>query len=169
MPSAMRSCDQCAARAVAHAGPCAAHAASALAQARSRPTEGRGPAARTPRMGCACRCMGAHAISYTQEGRHHGPCGPMRGPCGARLAWARCGPSGRVIPAARAPRPGPACRCMGGAPAGIAALADTYSCCCSAQRARACSRSVHVNMGCVISSYESINSSPSLVVLLTRP
>ena len=36
---------------------------------------------------------------------------------------------------------------------------------------RACSRSVHVNMGCVISSYESINSSPSLVVsiLLTTP
>jgi hypothetical protein len=94
-------------------GPCGAR----LARARGGPTEGRGPAARTPRMGYACRCMGAHAMSHTQEGRRHGPCGPMRGPCGARLTRARCGPTVRDIPAARAPRLGPACRCMAGAPA----------------------------------------------------
>ena len=74
----------------------------------------------------------------------------MRGACEARLAWARCGQTKRVIPAARAPRLGPACRCMAGAPASIAALADAFVMLLNTTRVHVSSRSGHVNIGCVI-------------------
>jgi hypothetical protein len=121
-------------------GPCGAR----LARARCGPTGGGGPAARAPRRGPACRCMGSTCILLSKSALL-GPCGPMRGACEARLAWARCGPSGEVIPAARAPRLGPACRCMAGAPASIAALADAFVVLLSTTRGHVCSRSGHVN------------------------
>jgi hypothetical protein len=63
-------------------------------------------------MGPHCRCMGSTCILLSAL---LGPCGPMRGPCEARLTRARCGPTERRGPAARTPRMGPACRCMGSA------------------------------------------------------
>ena len=42
-----------------------------------------------------------------------GPCGPMRGPCGARLTMARRRANGRARPSRPDASHGPACRCMG--------------------------------------------------------
>ena len=127
-------------------GPCGAR----LSRARCGQTGRVIPATLTPREWPACRGMGAHANVAHAQDRRNGPCGPMRGPCGARLAMARCGPTGRVIPAARTPRMVPTCRCMAGVPAGIAALADAVVLLLKTTRVHVCSRSGHVNMGCVI-------------------
>ena len=121
-------------------GPCGAR----LSRARCGQTGRVIPATLTPREWPACRGMGAHANVAHAQDRRNGPCGPMRGACEARLAWARCGPSGEVIPAARAPRLGPACRCMAGVPAGIAALAAAFVMLLSTTRGHVCSRSGHV-------------------------
>ena len=109
-------------RALGPCGPMRGPCGSRLARARCGPTERRGPATQTPRMGPHAAAWGANANVAHAQGRRHGPRGPMRGPCEARLTRARRRPTGRVIPAARTPRMGPACRCMGGAPASIAAL-----------------------------------------------
>ena len=127
-------------------GPCGARLTMARRRANerarpSRPDASHGPA--LPLHGGACHFT--HA-----RGSAPWAFGPMRGACEARLARARCGPTGEVIPAARAPRLGPACRCMAGAPASIAALADAFVMLLNTTRVHVSSRSGHVNIGCVI-------------------
>jgi hypothetical protein len=104
-------------------GACGARLTMARRRANGRARPAR-PAAshgvRMSRHGGACHV--AHA-----RGSAPWPMRPMRGPCGARLAQARCGPTGRVIPAARAPRLGPAA--CGGAHASNAAFWELVGLC----------------------------------------
>ena len=103
-------------------GPCGARLTMARRRANGRARPSRPDASHGARM----PLHGEHMHPLVEVSAARIPCGHMRDACEARLAWARCGPSGEVIPAARAPRLGPACRCMAGAPASIAALADAF-------------------------------------------
>ena len=80
-----------------------------------RPTERRGPATKTPRMGPHGPLHGEHMhplVGAARPMRAHAR--PMRGAADASPLRAKR-PTERRGPAARTPRMGPACRCMGSA------------------------------------------------------